>query len=160
MNLPSVDAFEVAILAFFLVALGFCLYNLKDAWANELTAIDNEDSGIALLGLEDLGRAALALAMGAVPGVVLGISLFTVPSPLNGEQPASPQELVAAIVFRVVLLLFGSGLLMSASLSYWLRRRMRRRREAPPGVPPPTPDVPAEATPPGRPVLVPEGSGT
>lgn len=131
----TVDVFEAVILVAFAAAAALSLYNVKDAWQNELAAIDAADPDVTLLGLEDLLRSFLLVALMALPGVVVAVSMMTVSSPIQVGD-ASSQELVAAITLRVMLLLFAAGLLAAAGLSGWLRRRLARRREsAVPAVP-------------------------
>lgn len=131
MSLTStIDVFEAVILAFFAGAVGVGVFNVLDAWRNELAAIDAADPDVGLLGLEDLFRGGLSLLLMAIPGVVVAMSLMTTTSPLQ-QTDASPQELVSAIVLRVVLILIACGLFAQTALSAWLRRRMAQRRAGP-----------------------------
>lgn len=143
---PTVDVFEALILVAFLAAAALSLYNVGDAWGNELVAIEAADPDVALLGLEDFLRSCLKLVLMALPGVIVVASMMTVPSPIQAGD-ATPQELVTAITLRVMLLLFAAGLLANAGLSGWLRHRMARRRRdaALLAVPPPPAAAPDPA---------------
>lgn len=119
----TIDAFEVVILLFFVGATCLAVFNVSDAWQNELAAIHSRDELVGLVGLEDLARAVLKLLFMAVPGVLLALSMMTTTSAVQSPE-GTPQELVAAIVLRVVLILSAASLFAVTATSAWLRRRL------------------------------------
>lgn len=124
---PTIDTYEAVILVLFLVALGVQGGNLAHAWVSELRAIDARTEEVALLGFTDFIGALTTLLFKNVTGVVLAAMLFTTASPLQRGEDA-PQDLIVAITTRVMLVLFATGLMLTAGLQLWTRRRLTGRR--------------------------------
>lgn len=125
---PTIDVYEAVILLLFLGAVAAGVYSIVDAWRNLLAAITSEQETASLMGLVDFLLMVLLFSTCALPGVILSLVLFTITSPIQ-EGSATPQELVASIVLRVVLILISLSLFIAAVLSMWLRQKLAGDRE-------------------------------